>query len=68
MPIPGFFDGQFKSSARVALGGASRDKGDRATLVDQARRDRERRSQLRSENRAATRIQVRELFARSRFR
>jgi len=37
MPIPGFFDGQFKASSRVALGGASRDRGDRAQLLEQAR-------------------------------
>ena len=60
MPIPGgFFDGQYKATSRVNLGGASRDKSDRAHLLEQSRRDRERRSQLRAETRSATRIQVR---------
>ena len=59
MPLHGFFDGQYKSTQRVALGGASRDNGDRAQLLDQARRDRERRSRLRAETRSAIRVQVR---------
>jgi hypothetical protein len=54
-----FFNGQSKGPVRVNLGGTTRDKSDRASVVEQARRDRERRSQLRSETRSATRIQVR---------
>ena len=66
MPLHGFFDGQYKSTQRVALGGASRDNGDRAQLLDQARRDRERRSRLRAETRSAIRVQVRPPTPRSR--
>ena len=58
MPLDGFFDGQFKSTRRVALGGASREEGDRAALLERAKRDRERRSRLRIETRSAAVVQV----------
>ena len=53
------FDGSFKTTKRVALGGASRERGDRASLLDSARRDREHRSRRRLETRAASLVQVR---------
>jgi hypothetical protein len=33
------FDGSFKTTKRVALGGASKERGDRASLLDSARRN-----------------------------
>ena len=59
--IPGFFDGDFRSvsKTRVALGGASRrEQQDKKALLEQARKDREKRSQNRAEVRSASRIQV----------
>ena len=59
--IPGFFDGDFRSvsKTRVALGGASRrEQQDKKALLEQARKDREKRSQNRAEIRSASRIQV----------
>ena len=67
MPLDGFFDGQFKSTRRVALGGASHEEGDRAALLERAKRDRERRSRLRIETRSAAVVQVR-LLARAKPR
>ena len=59
--IPGFFDGDFRSvsKTRVALGGASRRKQqDKKALLDQARKDRVKRSQNHAEVRSASRIQA----------
>ena len=53
------FDGSFRTAKRVALGGASKDKGDRASLLEQARKDREERSRRRAETRSVSLIQVR---------
>lgn len=53
------FDGSFRTAKRVALGGASKDKVDRASLLEQARKDREERSRRRAETRSVSLIQVR---------
>ena len=53
------FDGSFRTAKRVALGGASKDKSDRASLLEQARKDREERSRRRAETRSVSLIQVR---------
>jgi len=53
------FDGSFRTAKRVALGGASKDQGDRASLLEQARKDREERSRRRAETRSVSLIQVR---------
>jgi hypothetical protein len=53
------FDGSFRTAKRVALGGASKDKVDRSSLLEQARKDREERSRRRAETRSVSLIQVR---------
>ena len=55
------FDGSFKTTKRVALGGASSGRGDRASLLEQARKDREERSRKRQETRAVQLVQVRQI-------
>ena len=55
------FDGSFRTAKRVALGGASKDKSDRASLLEQARKDREERSRRRAETRSVSLIQARPL-------